>query len=531
MRTLGWVFVLALVGASWAQTVVKIEGRKEMGNAPTPSDMYCGGFITNQHVPTDHFVAAGWNSPDQTRYAAGIDYLYIHGRDIKEGDRFSIVRPARDLNGYEFYPGQNGTVKDAGQIYFEMGYVKIINVQNHIGVAVPELACADMVVGDLAVPFVERPAPVFRQVKLDRFAPPSGQPVGRIIAANWFDSMLATKSAAYINIGANKGLKVGDYLRATRTYNYTYHDHEAGLSLKASTPTSLLDNRPSYEDTQKDPQRFNDYQALPRQTLGDMIVLEVFPKSATVMILTALQDIHVGDGVEVMDVSGAPEVQPLKPASMETPRSAAPSNPDNAADAVANPPTINCNAQPSTVRPGDSSTITCQATSPDNRPITLTFVSNGGKITPSHNQAKLDTADSGPGPIAVRAVAYDDRQLTATAVTTVNVEAPPAAAPTAQKQMSLDFKPNSAYVDNRSKAILDDIALKLQQDPNSTALLSGSAEPSESGKLATQRAENTKAYLTKSKGIDDKRLQTNSTDTPGRTVDIWTVPQGAAAPK
>jgi len=38
-----------------------------------------------------------------------------------------------------------------------------------------------------------------------------------------------------------------------------------------------------------------------------MIVLSVHPKSATAMIMTALEDIHVGDGVELMDVSGAPE--------------------------------------------------------------------------------------------------------------------------------------------------------------------------------------------------------------------------------
>jgi outer membrane protein OmpA-like peptidoglycan-associated protein len=522
MRKLGWVFILALAGASWAQTV-KVEGRKAAANTPTASDLYCGGFITNQHVPTDHYIAAGWNSPNQTRYAAPVDYIYIHGRDIREGDRFSIVRPARDINHYEFYPGQTGAVHNAGEPYFEMGYVKVINVQNHIAVAVPELACGDMVVGDLAVPFVERTAPVFREVKLDRFAPPSGLPVGRILLANQFDSMLGTKSAAYINLGSDKGLKVGDYLRATRSYAYTYHDRDAGLSLKASVN----------EDTQKNPQKLpkDAYSTLPRRTLGDMIVLEVFPRSATVMILTALEDIHVGDGVEVMDVSGAPEVQPVTPSSTTPATAPGPRAGTEVVDVAAMAPTISCNASPSTVRPGDSSTITCQAVSPENRPITLTFVANGGKITPNRNQAKLDTSEAGPGPIAVRAVAYDDRQLSASAVTTVNVEAPPAPAPTAQKLMTLDFKPNSAYVDNRSKAILDDVALKLQQDPTSTALLRGTAEPSEAGKLAGQRAENAKTYLTKSKGIDGQRLQTNASDAPGRTVDIWTIPQGATPPK
>lgn len=525
MSKLGWVFVLALMGASWAQTV-KVEGRKELGNTPTASDMYCGGFITNQHVPNDRYIAAGWNSPDQTRYAAMVDFIYIHGHDMKEGDRFSIIRPAQDLNHYEFYKGQSGDVKSAGTPYFEMGYAKVINVQKNIAVAVPELACGDFVVGDLAVPFVERPTPVFRDVKVDRFAPANGKTVGRIVMGNQFDSYLGTKSAAYINIGADKGLKVGDYLRATRTYTWSFNDPVDGMALHAS----------AYEDTQKDPQKFpkDALHTLPRRSLGDMIVLEVFPRSATVMILTALEDIHVGDGVEVMDVADAPEVKPLKPASLDAPpgtaSNAGPQTPE-ATNVSLNAPTINCSASPSTIRPGDSSTITCQATSPDNRPVTLTFVSNGGKITPSGKQAKLDTADAGPGPISVRAMAYDDRQLSASAVTTVNVEAPPAPAPTAQKLMTLDFKPNSAYVDNRSKAILDDVALKLQQDPTSTAVLKGTAEPSESGKLAGQRAENAKTYLTKSKGIDGQRLQTNSSDAPGRTVDIWSIPQGATAPK
>ena len=521
MRTLGWVLTLALAGASWAQTV-KIEGRKALGNAPTPADMYCAGFIA-EHVPTDRYVAAGWNSPDQTRYAATIDYLYIHGHDIKEGDRFSIVRPARDLNSYQFYPGESGAIHNAGTPYFEMGYVKVIDVQKNTAVAVPELACADFVVGDIAVPFVERQAPVFREVKLDRFAPPNGKTVGRIIMGNEFDAMLGNKSKAYIDIGEDKGIKVGDYLRATRTYSYTYHDHEAGLSLKAS----------ANEDTQAHPEKLprGEVSTLPRRTLGDMIVLEVHRKSATVMIVNALEDIHVGDGVELMDVSSAPEVEPVKPASMETPPGAAPAPPMGTENvATAAPPTIACSASPATIRPGDKSTISCQASSPDNRPLTITFVSNGGKLATSKNQATLDTADTGPGPIAVRAVAYDDRQLSATAVTTVNVEAPPPVAPTAQKMLSLDFKPNSAYVDNRSKAILDDVALKLQQDPNSTALLSGSAEPSESGKLAGQRAENAKTYLTKSKGIDGQRIQAKSTDAPGRSVDIWSIPQGAAPP-
>src|SRR5262249_25034841 len=154
-----------------------------------------------------------------------------------------------------------------------------------------------------------------------------------------FDHYVASKSKVYLDIGENKGLQPGDYLRATRTYSHIYHDADAGLSRKASIN----------EDTQKDPVRFSDYSALPRRTVGDMIVLAVHKKSATAMILTAFEDIHIGDGVELMDVTAAPEVAPLKPAEL------APGAPP-AETTVANLPRITCSAAPATVIMGERST-------------------------------------------------------------------------------------------------------------------------------------------------------------------------------
>lgn len=488
-----------------------------IGNTPTPADIYCSGFITSDHVPSDHFVAAGWNSPDQTRYAGAVDTIYIHGRNLKEGERYEIIRRVKNPNHYELFRGQAGAIRDAGVPYFELGYVRIVEVQKETGIAKPELSCADIVPGDLAVPFEEREAPKFHSVTLNRFAPPNGKTQGRIIMANDFDQFIGTKYKVYLSIGADKGLKVGDYLRATRTYSYSYHDPDAGMSLKAS----------AVEDTQDHPYKLpmGDLSSLPRRTLGDMVVLNVHKKSATAMVLTALEDIRVGDGVELMDVTDAPEVQPVLPASVTSPQPAAATD-----TAAMNPPKISCTASPATVRVGETAGINCEATSPDNRPLSIAFVSNGGKLSANRNQATLDTADAGAGPISVRATAFDDRQLSATAVTTVNVEAATPPAPTAQQLTELEFKPNSAYVDNRSKAILDDVALKMQQDPASTVVLSGSAEDPEPPRLATQRAENAKTYLTKSKGIDGQRIQTKTGTATGRKVDITALPAGATAP-
>ena len=254
-----------------------------------------------------------------------------------------------------------------------------------------------------------------------------------------------------------------------------------------------------------------------------MIVLNVQRKTATAMVLTALEEIQVGDGVEVMDISDAPVLPPISPSFTNAPQ-------PEAASASTTPPKINCSASPTSLRAGESASISCEAVSPDNRPVNITYVANGGKLSSNRNQATLDTTDAGAGPIAVRATAFDDRQLSASTVVTVNVEAAAPAVPTAQKLMELDFKPNSGYVDNRSKAVLDDVALKMQQDPNLNAVLSGSADAGEPRSMALQRAQNAMAYLTKSKGIDPQRIQTKAATEPGRKVEVWTLPAGATLP-
>src|SRR5947209_9782471 len=149
-----------------------------------------------------------------------------------------------------------------------------------------------------------------------------------------------------------------------------------------------------------------------------------------------------------MDVSNASVVPAVQPAFSNNP------GPGAAKAAEPVPPRINCTASPTSLRAGESATIHCDAVSEDNRPLNITYVANGGKLSSSRNQATLDTTDSGPGPIAVRATAFDDRQMSASTVVSVNVEAAAPAAPTAQKLMELDYKPNSGYVDNRSNAVL-----------------------------------------------------------------------------
>lgn len=200
------------------------------------------------------------------------------------------------------------------------------------------------------------------------------------------------------------------------------------------------------------------------------------------------------------------------------------------------PPTITCSANPTTVKSGDASTITCQGNSPDNRPLTYNCTTSAGRITGTGETVQLDTAGAPAGAITVSCTTTDDRGLNASTTTSVNVEVPPPP-PQASKLNEIAF-PNTkkpARVDNTAKAVLDDVALRLQREPDAKAVVIGYMDPTEqkSAKrlriqdLAGQRAVNTKEYLVTEKGIDPSRIEVRTGTAGGQRAEIYLVPAGA----
>ncbi|MGZ4820173.1 MAG: OmpA family protein [Terriglobales bacterium] len=194
------------------------------------------------------------------------------------------------------------------------------------------------------------------------------------------------------------------------------------------------------------------------------------------------------------------------------------------------PPTVSCGANPATVQAGSPSAITATGQSPDNRTLTYNFSATGGRLSPTGAQATLDTAGAPAGPITVTCTATDDRGLSASNTTTVSVEVPPPP-PSTSKLNQIEFKNPKlpARVDNEAKAILDDVALRLQREADARAVIVGNFDPAEKNgqKLAEQRAVNTKAYLTQEKGIDPSRIDLRTGSAGNRTAEIYLVPAGA----
>ena len=197
------------------------------------------------------------------------------------------------------------------------------------------------------------------------------------------------------------------------------------------------------------------------------------------------------------------------------------------------PPTIGCSANPSSINPGDSSTITANGVSPQNRPLTYSYSSTAGSVSGSTSTATLTTTGVAPGTITVTCNVVDDKGQTASQMTTVTINAP--AAPvkvttTSLCSINFDRDPKRpARVDNEAKACLDDVALNMQRTSDAKLALTGNMASGEKmgPKLAAERAVNTKAYLVGEKGVDAGRISVYTGSQDGKTVTTTLIPTGA----
>jgi hypothetical protein len=264
----------------------------ESNEAPSYSDIYCAGFISKENLSSAaNQVVGGLETPNETLYS-GRNVIFVSGKNYQEGARYSVVRALRDPNRYEPYKGQRHDVDEAGQPYDQLGQVRIIANRGENAVAEVEFSCQSMTTGDFLVPFQEHPPVAFRKTStMNRFPGEAGKLSARIVMSNELDFLVARGQKVFINAGSEKGVKVGDYFRAVRSYDPDKMEPVESLSYHA----------PVADDTQKVPGHVTREMAktLPVRALGEMIVLSVTPTSSTAMITNSLESIEVGDRVEL----------------------------------------------------------------------------------------------------------------------------------------------------------------------------------------------------------------------------------------
>src|SRR6266702_2188302 len=207
------------------------------------------------------------------------------------------------------------------------------------------------------------------------------------------------------------------------------------------------------------------------------------------------------------------------------------------------PPTISCSASPTTLKPGDSSTITATGMSPQNRPLTYSYSASAGSVNGTGNTASFSSTGVPTGPTTITCNVSDDKGHNASATTTVTIEAPPPPpTPHTQALCSITFdkdKKRPTRVDNEAKACLDEVALDLQKQSDAKAVIVGESTSKEktlpkrhrkNAKLedfAGERAVNTKDYLVTEKGIDASRVSVATGSGDDQKVTTTLVPAGA----
>lgn len=274
-----------------------VSSAQDKSAVPNPGDLYCAGTITSESVPRDTYVITGEQSNYRISFDEG-DYVFMNkGSDqgVKPGDEFSVIRPVTDTDPVEWTKWQNGILRKMGTMWEDEGRLKVVVARPDVSIAQVQHACDYVERGDIVVPFTERPAPPLKSAeKFDRFAPANGKALAMVITGKKYQQQIGNNDIVYVNLGNTQGVKVGDYFRIFR---YQGTQHETVYQTPRYAFNVDGDWGPVY-GIGRVPSKYN-WSNVPREVVGEGVVLRTGPNSSTVLITFALHEIYTGDYVEL----------------------------------------------------------------------------------------------------------------------------------------------------------------------------------------------------------------------------------------
>jgi hypothetical protein len=247
-------------------------------------------MVSNEAVPRDTYLISGEESNYKITFLEG-DFVYINkgsGQGVKVVDEFLVMRPVKEALGLTWSRWQPSLLRAMGTTYLDLGRLRVLNVHPNVSIAEVVFSCDYMQRGDIALPPTERPAPPFKEnANFDRFAPVSGRPVGMVVTTKNFGQLAGRNTIVYVNLGSAQGVKEGDYIRVFR-YQGTGAEAAYQTAGTAYTMYGFGSN----------PRRYK-WDQLPREILGEGIVLRVSPNASTVLITLAAREVYAGDYAEI----------------------------------------------------------------------------------------------------------------------------------------------------------------------------------------------------------------------------------------
>jgi hypothetical protein len=252
--------------------------------------MNCSGEVSSAPVSRDSYVISGEKSITKIVFADH-DLLYINrgsNKGVNVGDQYRVIRAVRDDLKEPWFRGHLELVRALGQNWADLGTIKVLHVGAKVSTAEVTSTCAYMQRGDIILPYVERPAPQYKQHAeiVDPFAPATRK-TGMVVTTKMMGEVAGVNDILYVNLGSTQGLQVGSYLRIFRRQG-----NEGGLNYQdAGTEYKMYGFGSAPE--------IYTWEGLPREVLGEAIVLRVAANTATVMITAMRREVYVGDYVEI----------------------------------------------------------------------------------------------------------------------------------------------------------------------------------------------------------------------------------------
>jgi len=285
--------ILALSGA--------VASAQSKPAAPSPGTVYCSGIVTTERVPRSTYIITGEESNYRIVYINGDEVFFNRGSNdgVKAGDEFLVERPVQDSYIIQWTKWQEAILHKMGTMWDDEARLRVIVARPKVSIAKVEDACDYVQRGDIVLPFTERAMPPIKvETHFDRFAPANGKSLAMIIAGKNYVDAMGDQSVAYVNLGNAQGVSVGDYFKIFR-YQGTQHE------TVYQTPRYAFDQ--DFGMNVKDvhmlgfgtvPEKWN-WSNVPREDIGEAVVLRTAPNSSTVLITYSLAEILPGDYVEL----------------------------------------------------------------------------------------------------------------------------------------------------------------------------------------------------------------------------------------
>jgi hypothetical protein len=199
-----------------------------------------------------------------------------------------VSRPAGEKLNVEWFKWQTMLLRAMGRPYIDVGRLRVISVQPNASIAEITSSCALMQRGDIVQPFSARPAPPYKPTTtFDRFATPNDKAQAMVVTTSTFGQVAGSGSVVYVNLGSAQGVKVGDYFRIFRYAGegneMVYQTRGAAHRMDGFGATPV-----SYPVSD-----------LPREVLGEGIVVRVAPNASTVLVARSQREIYAGNYVEL----------------------------------------------------------------------------------------------------------------------------------------------------------------------------------------------------------------------------------------